>query len=109
MPTGWVEEELSEHGLFQDDSALDVRPLPAAPGLAAGSPPTNPTEVPYPTLESGVQAAGLTGPPKLLEMFAPPPDVACQTSLTAAAATTDAYPFWSAFPLEQSGFEFVEL
>lgn len=90
MPTGCEEDEFNEHGLFQDDSALEVRPPPAAPGLAAGSPPTRPTEVPYPTLESGVQAAGRTGPPKLLDIFAPPPEVACHTSFTAAAATTEA-------------------
>lgn len=97
----------NEQGLFHELRAFAVLPPPAAPGLEAGSPPTRPTEEPYPTLESGVHADGLTGPPKLLDKFAPPPEVAlCQTSFTACAATTEAYPFWSEFPFEQSVFAF---
>lgn len=46
MPTGCVDDEFREHGLFQEERALDVRPPPADPGLAAGSPPINPAELP---------------------------------------------------------------
>lgn len=83
---------MSEHAFVDPRDHADVLP-PPAPGLDAGSPPTSPTDEPYPpTRVSGVHAAGLTtGPTRLFApaLFAPPALAAlCQTSF--AAATTAA-------------------
>lgn len=73
----------------RDAPEVEVRPPPAAPGLAAGSPPTRPTPEYPATRESGVQAAGRTGPTKELEL-ADPPEALCHTETSFAAAATTA-------------------